>query len=35
MEDIIKYSSSSSNALPFEHLAHEEFRRPQRVAHFA
>jgi hypothetical protein len=24
-------SSSSSNGLPFEHLAHEEFRRPQSV----
>jgi hypothetical protein len=28
-------SSSSSNGLPFEHLAHEEFRQPQSVAHFA
>jgi hypothetical protein len=25
-------SSSSSNGLPFEHLAHEEFSRPQSVA---
>jgi hypothetical protein len=28
-------SSSSSNGLPFEHPAHEEFSRPQGVAHFA
>jgi hypothetical protein len=27
--------SSSSNGLPFEHLAHEEFSWPQSVAHFA
>jgi hypothetical protein len=26
---------SSSNGLPFEHLAHEEFRWAQNVAHFA
>jgi hypothetical protein len=26
--------SSSSNGLPFERLAHEEFRQPQSVAHF-
>jgi hypothetical protein len=28
-------SSSSSNGLPFEHLAHKEFNQPQSVAHFA
>jgi hypothetical protein len=27
--------SSSSNGLPFENVAHEEFRWPQSVAHFA
>jgi hypothetical protein len=29
------FFSSSSNGLPFEHPAHEEFRQPQNVAHFA
>jgi hypothetical protein len=28
-------SSSSSNGLPFERLAHEEFRQPRSVSHFA
>jgi hypothetical protein len=29
------FFSSSSNGIPFEHLAHEEFCQPQSVAHFA